>query len=77
MVAAAALYAPEAIGIEHVEYFSSPEGLSVYKGHEYELVSTYNNSTDVDQDSMAVMFLYLLDKELLTTNLARLAQGRN
>ena len=68
---------PEHIGIEHVEYFSSPEGISVYTGHEYELVSTYNNTTDVDQDSMAVMFLYLLDKELQKTNLARLTQSRN
>ncbi len=67
----------ERVGIEHVEYFSSPEGISVFEGHEYELVSPYNNSTEVDQDSMAVMFLYLLEKELLKTNLARLAQSRN
>ncbi len=51
-------------GVEHVEYFSSPGGISVYKGDERELVGTYNNGTDVDQDSMAVTFLYLLDKEL-------------
>ena len=67
----------ERVGIEHVEYFSSPEGISVFEGHEYELVSPYNNSTEVDQDSMAVMFLYLLEKELLKTNLARLARSRN
>ena len=68
---------PERIGLEHVEYFSSPEGIRVYKGHEYELVSVYNNTTDVDQDSMAVMFLYMLDKELQETNITRLSAKRN
>ncbi len=50
------------IGLEHVDFFASVEGLPVYKDHEYELVSSYNNTTTVDQDSMAVMYLYLLDK---------------
>ncbi len=52
----------EKIGLEHVEAFSSEEGIPVYKDHEYELVSVYNNTTNEDQDSMAVMYLYLLDK---------------
>ena len=51
------------IGVERVEHFSSEEGIPVYKGHEYELISVYNNTTSREQDSMAVMFLYLLDKE--------------
>jgi hypothetical protein len=50
------------IGLEAVEYFSSPEGIKLHKSHEYELVSVYDNTTDEDQDSMAVMLLYLLDK---------------
>lgn len=50
------------IGLDRVEYFSSEEGVRVYSGHEYQLISTYNNTTDVDQDSMAVMLLYLYDK---------------
>jgi hypothetical protein len=29
------------IGLEEVEFFSSEEGLPIYKDHEYELVSTY------------------------------------
>lgn len=51
------------IGLEHVEYYSSPEGIPFYDDHEYELVSTYNNTTKEPQDSMAVMYIYLLDKE--------------
>lgn len=51
------------IGLDHVDYYSSTEGIPLYKDHEYELVSIYNNTTNEDQDSMAVMFLYLLDKD--------------
>jgi hypothetical protein len=51
------------IGLSHVDYFTSEEGIPLYKDHEYELISVYNNTTDEDQDSMAVMLLYLLDKE--------------
>ncbi|MCC6524419.1 MAG: hypothetical protein IT373_17300 [Polyangiaceae bacterium] len=51
-----------AIGLEHVDFYSSTEGLPLYKDHEYELVSIYDNTTDVDQDSMAVMNMYMLDK---------------
>ena len=51
------------IGLKKVDYFSSEEGVPLYKDHEYELISVYNNTTDLDQDSMAVMFLYVLDQE--------------
>ena len=51
------------IGLASVDYFSSEEGIPVRKDHEYELVSVYNNTTADNQDSMAVMYLYLLDKE--------------
>lgn len=53
------------VGLEEVEYYSSQEGIPVYQDHEYEVVSTYNNTTEEDQDSMAVLFMYLLDKEKL------------
>ncbi len=56
--------APEdKIGIEYVDYFESEEGIPVYKDHQYQLVSVYNNTSDEPQDSMAVMYLYVLDKE--------------
>ncbi len=52
------------IGLAHVDYLSSPEGIEVFADHEYEMVSVYNNTTDEDQDSMAVMYMYLFDREL-------------
>ena len=54
---------PDRIGIEHVEYFSSVEGLPMYTDHEYQLTSVYNNTTSENQDSMASMCLYLHDKQ--------------
>ncbi len=50
------------IGIDRVDHLSSPEGIPVYKDHQYGLVSVYDNTSGEDQDSMAVMYLYLLDK---------------
>jgi hypothetical protein len=47
-----------------VDHFSSREGIPLYRDHEYELVSIYNNTTPVDQDSMAVMHLYVRDRAL-------------
>lgn len=49
------------IGIEKVDFFASPEGIDFKKGHQYELVSTYNNTSEDSADSMAVMYLYLAD----------------
>lgn len=51
------------IGLKRVEEFSSVEGVPIYADHEYELVSVYNNTTDRNQDSMAVMLMYLEDKK--------------
>ena len=53
--------APDKIGIKRLDYFSSPNGIPIYKDHEYEIVSVYNNTSGEDQDSMAVMFMYLHD----------------
>ncbi|MGH9442512.1 MAG: peptidylprolyl isomerase [Thermoanaerobaculia bacterium] len=49
------------IGLTRVDTFSSAEGVPIYHDHHYELISTYNNTSKEDQDSMAVMFLYLKD----------------
>jgi hypothetical protein len=51
------------IGIAQVDYFASKQGLMMYDDHEYELVSVYNNTTKQPQDSMAVMYIYFLDKK--------------
>jgi hypothetical protein len=49
------------IGLAHIDHFTSVEGLPIYKDHEYELISVYNNTTNENQDSMAVMYLYVQD----------------
>lgn len=50
------------IGLTHVESFSSKKGLPLHRAHEYEISSVYENTSGVNQDSMAVMFIYVLDK---------------
>lgn len=54
---------PDRIGLAYVDSFSSVAGIPIYKDHEYELVSVYDNVTDREQDSMAVMNLYMLDHD--------------
>ncbi|MGH7897055.1 MAG: hypothetical protein ACREQQ_03835 [Candidatus Binatia bacterium] len=51
------------LGLERVEHYASEQGIALYQDHEYELVSTYDNTSGAEQDSMAVMFLYLLEKD--------------
>ena len=53
----------EGIGLASVETYSSKVGIPVYKDHEYELISVYDNPTSENHDAMATVFLYLLDKE--------------
>ncbi len=52
------------IGLAHVDYLESASGIEVFADHEYEMVSVYNNTTGEDTDSMAVMYMYLWDREL-------------
>lgn len=54
----------ERLGIDHVDYYSSEQGIPLYRDHEYELISVYNNTSDQPRDAMAVLYLYLHDKEL-------------
>lgn len=50
-------------GLTDVSSFASAEGVPLLEGHRYELVSVYNNTSGKDADSMAVMYLGILDKE--------------
>ncbi|MBA2322406.1 MAG: hypothetical protein H0V89_14775 [Deltaproteobacteria bacterium] len=50
------------VGIDHIDHYESTEGIQLYKDHEYEIVSVYNNTTEIDHDAMAVMYLYLENK---------------
>lgn len=65
------------IGLSEVDHFSSPKGVPMYKNHDYELVSVYKNTTKVDQDSMAVMLLFLLDKDFKKPNPANRPAGQS
>jgi len=58
------------VGLADVDFLSSEEGIPVFKDHEYELVGAYNNTTSEDQDSMAVMYLYVLDKSFRRESVA-------
>jgi hypothetical protein len=60
------------VGIEHIDHLVSVEGIPIYKDHEYELVSVYNNTTAEDVDSMAVMYMYLLDENFKKPSTAAL-----
>ena len=46
-------------GLRSVDTFSSVAGIPIYRDHEYELKSVYNNTSGEDQDAMAVLYLYL------------------
>ncbi len=62
---------PSRIGLDHVDHYSSVEGIRFDRDHEYELVSVYNNTSGEPQDAMAVMFLYHHDARFVKPDLAR------
>ena len=41
-----------------LESYSSAEGLTLHADHEYEIVTTYNNTTDHEVDAMGVIYIY-------------------
>lgn len=51
------------IGLDRVDTFTSVDGVPIRRDHHYELVSVYNNTSNQNQDSMAVMYLYLKDPD--------------
>lgn len=64
------------VGLAHVEAFTSESGLAVYRDHQYELISVYDNTTDEDQDSMAVMYIYVRDRDVEERLRAESREGR-
>jgi hypothetical protein len=60
------------IGLDHVDTITSLEGIPLKKDHQYELVSVYDNTTNVNQDSMASMFFGLADPEFVRPTKAQL-----
>jgi hypothetical protein len=52
------------VGLKHVPSYSSKEGILLKADHDYKLIlETYNPGTEF-RDMMAVLFLYLYDKEM-------------
>lgn len=62
------------IGLTHVDEFSSPDGVSIDHAHKYSLISTYDNPTDANADSMASVFLGLDDPEIVVPASEELAR---
>lgn len=65
------------IGITHVDEFSSREGLPLYRDHEYEIVSRYNNTSGVQQDAMATIMIYVRDRGFDASRLGLPGTPRN
>ena len=62
------------IGLTHVDEFTSAEGVPINHAHKYSLISTYDNPTNANADSMASVFLGLDDPELVVTTSDQLAR---
>jgi cyclophilin family peptidyl-prolyl cis-trans isomerase len=56
---------PNAVGLLHVDELASADGVPLIHTHKYSLISTYDNPTNANADSMASVFLGLDDSELV------------
>ncbi|MBV9008739.1 MAG: hypothetical protein JO354_06155 [Verrucomicrobia bacterium] len=55
---------PDRLGVAHVDEVKSIEGIPIFRGHQYELTTQYDNISSGDTDAMAILYLYLLEKSL-------------
>jgi len=55
---------PDRVGVAHVDEFKSIEGIPILREHRYELTAEYDNTADSKTDAMAILYLYLLEKDL-------------
>jgi len=55
---------PDRIGVAHVEEFKSNDGIPILRSHRYELAVEYDNTSGSNTDAMAILYLYLLEKNL-------------
>jgi hypothetical protein len=55
---------PDRVGVAYVEEFKSIEGITIQRDHRYELSAEYDNTSDVDTDAMAILYLYFLENDL-------------
>jgi hypothetical protein len=55
---------PDRIGVAHVDEFKSVSGIPIFRNHRYELAAEYDNNSASNTDAMAILYLYLLEKDL-------------
>ena len=56
---------PDRVGVAHVDEFKSIEGVPILRDHRYALTAEYDNTSDSKTDAMAILYLYLLEKDLM------------
>jgi hypothetical protein len=52
------------VGLKHVPSYSSEEGILLKADHQYKLILETSNSSEDFRDMMAVLYLYLYDREM-------------
>jgi hypothetical protein len=52
------------VGVARVDEFKSIEGVPIFRSHRYELTAEYENTSNANTDAMAILYLYLLEKDL-------------
>ncbi len=55
---------PDRVGVASVDEFKSVKGITISRTHRYELLVEYDNTLSADTDAMAILYLYLLEKDL-------------
>ena len=56
---------PDRVGVAHVDELKSIQGIPISRDHRYELTAEYDNTSDSKTDAMAILYLYLLEKDLV------------
>jgi len=64
---------PAGIGLTHVDDYASADGVLMDHTHKYSLISTYDNPTNENADSMASAFLGMDDPEIVVPTSDQLA----
>jgi hypothetical protein len=55
---------PNRVGVAHVDEVKSIDGIPIRRDHRYELAADYDNTSGSNTDAMAILYLYLLEKDL-------------
>jgi hypothetical protein len=55
---------PDRIGVAQVDEIKSTEGIPISRTDRYELTAEYDNRSGANSDAMAILYLYLLEKNL-------------